>query len=190
MNRTARRWFSIDGLAVMVLAAAWAWFALLMIQTIRHMAQVPGPTDPTRVASHNPVLILLALTLIAGSVAITAADHFRRHDRLPAALVGMGLCALAGLGFVGLQVYRFSEPAFASTDFHGLLLWQSADLLSIHLLIGLCLLVMSAILMLARPNTETPSLIEQATTWHWHTLDTGWLILITMAWQMGAMEAL
>ena len=98
---------------------------------------------------------------------------------------------MAGLGFIAVQLYRFSEPAFMPAGgFQALLLLDSAATVSLNLLAGLGLLILSAVLMLVRRSGEVPSLGEQLAAWQWHALDTFWLVLVALAWHWGVMEAL
>lgn len=215
MNETARRWLSIDGLITVILVANWIWFAVLLAGTMWPLlfpeadstrptaTMVPDadglPSDQFRIdpvqsnspKAENPILLVLVISLTMASALVTLADLARRKGQTPLALVGLGGCTMAGLGFVGLQIYRFAEPTFASaTSIHGFLLWERAEALSLNLLAGLGLLFLSALTMLVKRQGETPALVEQATVWHWHALDTFWLILVVLAWHWGVMEGL
>jgi heme/copper-type cytochrome/quinol oxidase subunit 3 len=214
---TARRWLSIDGLVTMLLALNWGWFIYvlaLMYPMLLPEEPQPAPSgalptegtaspsglqrfqiarleQQTDHQNDSPILFVLVLILMTAAALVTLADHARRQGRIPPVLIGLGGCAAAGLGFVAIQISRFSEPAFSSV--HSLdivLLWERAEALSLNLLAGLSLLILSAIVMLVRATGETPALVEQVTAWHWHALDTFWLILVALAWHRGVMEGL
>lgn len=215
MNDAVRRWLSIDGLLTVLLAVNWLWFVFLLVtvtwpflipetsestwpSTIESAPSSSGPsplqiqpTGAAESANDNPVLFALVLCLTTGSILVTLADGARRRGQRPMVLLCLGGCALAGLGFVAIQLYRFAEPSFISAgDFRGLLLLDSANSISLNLLAGLGLLLISTVLMLVRRSGEVPSLGEQVSAWHWHALDTFWLVLVALAWHWGVMESL
>lgn len=221
MTSPVRRWLSIDGLLTCVLVANWVWFAVIVFTigsdlTQRRAGFGPGPKQDTAgsvtspavesplaqfqiapqpldkdALTNNPVLFILVVVLILASVLMTLTDQARRQGRRPLAIAGLGGCAVAGMGFVAIQTYRFLDPAFASPfNIYSVVLFDWAESLSLNLVAGLALLVLSAILMLVRQTGETPSLAEQVTTWHWHALDTFWLILVALSWHWGVMGVL
>ncbi len=219
MNDTLRRWLSIDGLVTLILAANWIWFAyLLAVITWPFLfpaesahAGAGGQTssaagadnssglsqfeisraDTDQRRNDNPWLLVLAVALTLSSVLMTLSDSARRRGNRMIAMIGLGGCASAGMGFVAIQIYRFAEPGFASVNsIHVFVLWERAEVLSLNLLAGLGLLILSGICMLVRTGGETPSLVEQAAAWHWHALDTFWLVLVAFAWHWGVMEGL
>ena len=208
-----RRWISVDGVVTVLLAVNWIWFAFILAVSVLPLLfpaePVPEPgaqawppaspmqqfqighDDPNERQNDNPVLFVLVISLTLAAGLMTLADRARREGRRMLAMLAFGGCAAAGLGFVGLQVWRFAEPAFASANrIETFILWNSASSLSLSLLAGLGLLVLSTILMLVRHTGEVPSLAEQAASWHWHALDTFWLILVALAWHWGVMEGL
>lgn len=200
MNSTLRRWLSIDGLVAVLLGVTWLWFAWILAVSAAPMLLPSDPSPSVSTAwpagqdarqNDNPVLFLLIMCLTLGSAFVTLADRARRLDRRPGVLLGLGGCAAAGMGFVAIQLDRFAGSAFNTIDrIEVVVLWNSANSLSIIMLAGLGLLVLSTVLMLVRHTGETPSLAEQVTTWHWHALDTFWLVLVALAWHLGVMEGL
>lgn len=192
MNSAIRRWLSIDGLVTLMLAANWLWFLLLLSAAIPALS--PMVTDDPRApgpANNNPWVFPLVFSLMAASLAATWACSLRRRGvRIPV-LIGYGCSAAFGLTFIGIQVWRFSTPAFAAdAGIATLLLWRFAEHLSLSLLAGLALLLLASIVALTRRGPEAPSMLEQATAWHWHALDTFWLVLVALAWHWGVMESL
>lgn len=192
MSSATRRWLSIDGLVTLVLAANWLWFLLLLSAAIPEMSPMvtddPGAPEP---ANNNPWVFPLVFSLMAGSLSVTLACSVRRRGARMLALLGHGGCAAFGLVFIGIQVWRFAEPSLATnTGIATLLLWRFAEHLSLCLLAGLALLLLASIVALTRRRSEVPSLLEQVTAWHWHALDTFWLVLVALAWHWGVMESL
>lgn len=192
MNSAVRRWVSIDGLVTLLLAANWIWFLLLFSVAIPTLFP-DAPTEPDAIGAKQGSLSVfpLMLALLAASATATWACHMRRQGcRIPV-LLGYGGCAAFGLIFIAIQVHRFSEPALdVDPGLNAVLLWHFAEHLSLSLLAGLALLLLASLVAVTRRGAEAPSLVEQATAWHWHALDTFWLVLVALAWHWGAMESL
>ena len=129
---------------------------------------------------------VLTVLLASSSVTLQIGVRAIRRDRTRAMLVWLGLTILLGAGFLGLQLYDYSQLGFGVRDgIFGSLFYVMTGLHMAHVFGGVVFLALVLVQGLGGQLTHAHHDSMEAGSIYWHFVDVVWICLFTTFYVVG-----
>lgn len=132
----------------------------------------PSPVPNPDLISSTFNVVLLLLTLIPAIIA----DRGALRDSLTMIRIGLGLCILAGMVFMGVRVIAVSTLGFRWSDHaYGSLVWTIIGMHTFHMIAATSETALLFIYTFLRPITKKQLLDVRATAVYWYFVILIWV---------------
>lgn len=145
---------------------------------VRYRAQIEWPPDGIEAPS-LPLIVMMSVVLWSSSISMHLADHGIRSGHRRRCLAGLAVTFILGAAFLVLQVaveYPETLRHFTPrTNAYGSLFYTITGLHGLHVLVGLALIVWTAVRTWAGHFDQERHLTIRNVAMYWHFVDVVWI---------------
>lgn len=144
---------------------------------------------PPHIKTFNPLHLPLVMTivLLTSGWTVGRAHHALRAGRMADAARLIGITALLGMLFTGLQAYEYGHAAFGFRDgIYPTVFFMATGFHGFHVIVGTIFLVVCWRRATLGHFTPDSHFGFEAAAWYWHFVDVVWLFLFLSIYWFGS----
>ena len=164
----------------------WAYFnaSVPLINRAAHTMWPPEGIVPLHTWG---LPFLNTLILLTSGATITIAHHAVRLGDRQKMAIWIGVTALLGFLFLGLQAYEYHHASFGFRDgIYPSTFYMATGFHGFHVFVGACFLAVCWFRVRAGDFTPEKHVGFEAAAWYWHFVDVVWLFLFTAVYWWGS----